>query len=250
MRQQAWHTRKLRKGALCGNAFDITVRDVRGDVDGVVDRVHCMRQQGFPNYYMEQRWGREGANLERAAALLTRKIHVRDRFRRGIYLSAARAFIFNQVLSRRVDAGNWATALPGDALILDGSRSFFVEEKIDDKLIMRVAAGDLHPSGPLWGEGDPPTRAEVQELEWQVARGEPTLSTGLAALGMKQARRALRAVPKDLELEWPDARTLRVRFFLPAGSYATACLRVLVGYRVASEFSSARLSHYPRVESA
>lgn len=242
VRQHAWHTRKLRKGALRGNAFDIIVRDVRGDIDGVAETVCCLREQGFPNYYMEQRWGVDGANLKRAAAMLTRQIRVRDRFRRGIYLSAARALIFNRVLSARVRAGTWATALRGDAFILDGSHSFFVEEQIDEGLIARVASGDLHPSGPLWGKGEPPTRAEVQVLEQEAAGSEPTLSSGLAALGMKHARRALRAIPKDLRVEWPAARTLRVRFYLPAGSYATACLRALVGYTVTNELSSAQAS--------
>lgn len=238
VRQHAWHTRKLRKGALRGNAFDIIVRDVCGDIDGVAETVRCLHEQGFPNYYMEQRWGIDGANLKRAAAMLTRQIRVRDRFRRGIYLSAARAFIFNRVLSARVRTGTWATALSGDAFMLDGSHSFFVEEQIDEGLIARLASGDLHPSGPLWGEGDPPTRGEVQALECEVARNEPTLSTGLAAFGMKHARRALRAIPKDLQLEWPAAHTLRVRFYLPAGSYATACLRALVSYRVMRDCSS------------
>lgn len=242
VRQHAWHTRKLRKGALCGNAFEIIVRDAYGDIDGVAKTARRLRQEGFPNYYMEQRWGIDGANLKRAATMLARQIRVRDRFRRGIYLSAARAFIFNRVLSARVNAGTWATAVRGDAFILDGSHSFFVEEQIDESLIARVASGDLHPSGPLWGEGDPPTRAEVLVLEREAARSEPTLSTGLAALGMKHARRALRAIPKDLQLEWPAARTLHVRFYLPAGSYATACLRALVDYRVTNETSSAQAS--------
>ncbi len=242
VRQHAWHTRKLRKGALRGNAFDIIVRDVCGDIDSVVETVRFLREQGFPNYYMEQRWGIDGSNLKHAAAMLTRRIRVRDHFRRGIYLSAARALIFNRVLSARVRRGTWASALSGDAFMLDGSHSFFVEEHIDEKLMTRVASADLHPTGPLWGVGEPPTRGEVQVLECEVARDEATLSSGLAGFGMKHARRPLRTIPKDLRLEWPAARTLRVRFYLPAGSYATACLRTLVGYRVSDEFASKQTS--------
>ena len=243
VRQHIWHNRKLKKGALQGNAFDITVRDVYGDREAVTDALCHLREQGFPNYFMEQRWGVDGANLKRAGALFAGELHVRDRFRRGMYLSAARALIFNKVLSARVRDSSWATALPGDALMLDGCHSFFVEERLDAELIARVARGDLHPSGPLWGKGEPPTQPKVRALECDMAKSEPVLSTGLATLGVKHARRALRVVPKDLQFEWQAAQTLRLRFYLPRGSYATACLHELIGRRMTCEHTHVHSSN-------
>jgi tRNA pseudouridine13 synthase len=155
---------------------------------------------------------------------------VRNRFSRGLYLSAARAEIFNRVLAVRLRAGTWDTALAGDALILDGSRSYFVEEHITGEIAARVKQGDLHPSGPLWGAGEPPTRVGVLALENEVAAGLPELKAGLGGHRMRHARRPLRAIPGGLQARWLDAGTLQLRFSLPAGSYATALLREIVCY--------------------
>ncbi len=228
--ERSRHRRKIKKGALRGNAFEITVRKVRGDPGQVQAVCERLRDTGFPNYFGEQRFGRQRGNVARARAMLGGQKAVRDRFSRGLYLSAARAEIFNRVLAVRVRAGSWDTALVGDALVLDGSRSYFVEEQITGEIAARVKRGDLHPSGPLWGAGGPPTRAGVLALENEVAAGQPELKVGLSGYGMQHARRPLRVIPKDLEARWLDAETLQLRFSLPAGSYATALLREIVRY--------------------
>ena len=48
-----------------------------------------------------------------------------DRFQRGMAISAARSFLFNHVLARRVADGSWDRALPGDVMQLDGRRALF-----------------------------------------------------------------------------------------------------------------------------
>ncbi len=225
------HGQKLRQGALAGNAFEIVVREVQGSRERLEDALMRLRLQGFPNYFGEQRFGIDAGNIERARDMLSGRRRVRDRFLRGLYLSSARAHIFNKVLAARVQTGCWGSVLPGEALMLAGTRSFFVVEDIDHELRRRLELGDLHPSGPLWGEGDAPTRAQALALEEQVAAEEAVLRDGLAAAGLAHGRRPLRAIPQSLEVQWRDARTLRICFRLPPGSYATACIRSLVGYR-------------------
>mgnify|MGYP001617928887 CR=1 FL=1 len=157
-----------------------------------------------------------------------------DRKQGGIYLSAARSLVFNEVLARRVTAGTWDQALDGDAMILNGSRSFFVPEIIDDTIRRRLAEGDIHPSGPLWGRGDLPTKSAVRELEAAVASEHPDLVRGLEAAGLEQERRALRVIPQEFNAQWLDATTLSLTFVLPPGSYATMLLRELADYRDAT----------------
>lgn len=232
------HGQKLRKGALAGNVFAIVVREVQGSREQLEDALKRLRREGFPNYFGEQRFGFDAANIERTRDMFTGSRRVRDRFLRGLYLSSARAHIFNRVLAARVQTGCWCSILPGDALMLSGTRSFFVVDGLDDELRRRLEVGDLHPSGPLWGAGDVSTRAEVRALEERVAAEETVLRDGLAAAGLAPGRRPLRAIPQALEAQWVDAQTLRFCFSLSPGSYATVCMRSLVSYRDAARASS------------
>ena len=119
-------------------------------------------------------------------------------------------------------------------MILNGTRSFFVPEAVDDIIRRRLAEGDIHPSGPLWGQGELPTRAAIRALEQTVADEHPDLAHGLEQAGLDQERRALRVIPQELQAEWLDDSSLRLSFGLPAGTYATALLRELAVYTTAS----------------
>ncbi|HOW75991.1 MAG TPA: tRNA pseudouridine(13) synthase TruD [Candidatus Competibacteraceae bacterium] len=222
------HSRKLRRGALSGNAFCITVRDLQGDPAELTARLECIIAMGVPHYFGEQRFGREAGNLERAEALLSGREKVRDRHQRGLYLSAARSALFNAVLARRVVEDSWHSALPGEALMLAGSHSFFTAEVVDEMIRQRVAAFDVHPSGPLWGAGELRSSGAVRELEEAVAEQFPIFRDGLAAAGLEQERRALRLVVETATLEYPEASTAVLNFRLPAGAYATTVLRELI----------------------
>jgi len=218
------HSRKLKTGHLKGNRFRLTLRECRGDPSGLEARLALIRERGVPNYFGPQRFGRDGANLDKARALFEGRMRVRDRKLRGIYLSAARSALFNQVLAQRVEQGSWCHGLPGDLMNLDGSRSHFLAETVDAQLEARVRSGDVHPTGPLWGKGELETRGQVAVLEQAVADGEPVFAQGLAEAGLKQERRALRMPVNGLSHAWVDAETLVLEFELPAGGYATMVL--------------------------
>jgi len=230
----ARHTRKLKTGALSGNRFEIVLRDCQGDRAAVLRRSAEIGTRGVPNYFGEQRFGHGGGNVAEARALFAGVGKRCDRKQSGIYLSAARSFLFNEVLAQRVRAGNWDVAVDGDAMILNGTRSFFVPETVDDTIRRRLAEGDIHPSGPLWGRGELPTHAATRALEQAVADEHADLARGLERAGLDQERRALRVIPQELQAEWLDDTSLRLRFGLPAGTYATALLRELAAYTTAS----------------
>lgn len=218
------HTRKLRRGALAGNRFAIRLREVSGPSEDIEQRLARIREQGVPNYFGEQRFGHEGGNLLRAAELFAGARREHDRAKRGMYLSAARSYLFNTVLSERVRQGSWNHALPGECLVLDGTASFFRASVIDDKLSARLALWDVHPSGPLWGRGLPPCGGEINDLEAAWLAPFEALRTGLERAGMEQERRSLRLAVEGLE--WArEGDALTLRFALAAGSYATAVLR-------------------------
>ena len=228
------HSRKLKTGALSGNRFVIVLRDCVGNRDGALRRGEEISTRGVPNYFGEQRFGHNGGNVAAARAMFTGSGSPRDRKQAGIYLSAARSLVFNELLARRVTAATWDQVLDGDAMMLNGSRSFFVPEVINETIQQRLAEGDVHPSGPLWGTGDLPTKSGVRELEAAMASEHPDLVRGLEAAGLEQERRSLRVIPREFNAHWLEATTLSLTFVLPPGSYATMVLRELADYRDAA----------------
>jgi tRNA pseudouridine13 synthase len=162
---------------------------------------------------------------------------IKDRHVRGLYLSAARSFLFNEVLAERVRKNNWNTILQGEAIMLSGSRSFFVCDNVDEEITQRLQDNDIHPSGPLWGRGELSALDEAGNLERTVLASHLSFCEGLEKAGLKQERRALRLSVNDLQWAWlediemkskPLTPNLRLNFSLPAGAYATAVLRELV----------------------
>ena len=220
--------RKLKTGVLKGNRFRLVLRDLSGSAVSLVPRLEAIAKRGVPNYFGAQRFGREGANIPKAAAMLSGECRIHDRRLRSLLLSTARSLLFNAVLSQRVEAGNWDSLLEGDALMLDGSRSVFRSEAGDAALPARLIAQDVHPTGPLWGQGEPMVSGAARALEETAVREYPVLAEGLMSAGLEAARRSLRLPVREFSWQVPDAGTLVLEFFLPAGAYATAVLRELV----------------------
>jgi tRNA pseudouridine13 synthase len=219
------HSRKLKRGALRGNRFVLVLREVQGDRDAAEQVLQQIAARGVPNYFGEQRFGREGGNVAQARAMFAgRRV---DRDKRSFLLSAARSQIFNNVLAARVERGAWDTPLDGEIWSLAGSRSWFGPEPFSDVLAERLARADIHPSGPLWGQGEPPTVDDAGALEREVAAASSDLAEGVAAARMDQERRPLRLLPRDLKWRWLDDNALELAFELPAGAYATVVVREL-----------------------
>lgn len=221
------HSRKLKRGALRGNRFMLVLRAVQGDHAAAERVLEQIAARGVPNYFGEQRFGREGGNVAQARAMFAGRRMDRDK--RSFLLSAARSHIFNGVLAARVEQGAWDTPLAGEIWSLAGSRSWFGPEPFDTTLAERLARKDIHPSGPLWGQGEPPTTEAAGALEREVAAANADLAEGLAATRMDQERRALRLVPTDLRWRWLADDALELAFELPAGAYATVVVRELAG---------------------
>lgn len=222
------HRRKLRTGALRGNHFRLVLRELSQPGAMLEARLARIRERGVPNYFGPQRFGRGGNNLARATQFFADSRSVRDREQRSLLLSTARSLIFNAVLSERAGVGTWNTALRGEACMLEGTHSVFRGGELDDALRARIAGGDVHPTGPLWGVGDSMAELDAVALENRIAALHPEFARGLETQGMVAARRSLRLPVPDLQWQHEDERTLILEFFLPAGCYATTLLRELV----------------------
>lgn len=179
------HTAKLRRGTHQGNAFRIVVRDVSepSELDAALAQI---AEKGFPNYFGAQRFGREGQNLYRAERWFNGEIKV-NRTQRSFYLSAARSYLFNVMLSERIREGK-----------------------------------SINDSGPLYGDAvegiEPLTDSEKMFFE-----RFPPLVRGLHKNRMTLARRPYKMQPKDFN--WKiEQQALTISFQLQPGAFATSLL--------------------------
>lgn len=217
------HSRKLKRGVHRGNRFRIRLCELQGDREAAQQRIGQIVRSGVPNYFGEQRFGRNGENLRSAHAMFAGARMGRSQ--RGFALSAARAHLFNLLLARRVEQGNWDQALDGEVWMLAGTHSIFGPQALDEDVRQRLLNHDIDPTGPLWGSGVLRSTGEVASLERAVAQVESSLAEGLTANDLRQERRSLRLHAAAFNHEWMDDGSLVLGFSLSSGSFATALLR-------------------------
>jgi tRNA pseudouridine13 synthase len=229
------HNKKLRIGALSGNNFSLILRNVT-EVEALEKRWSQIIKEGVPNYFGEQRFGIDGGNVDKAIALFGGS-KVRDKKKRGIYLSAARSYLFNQAIHQRIEHDYFSVLSSGDVCMLAGTQSVFVVDDVDDTLLARMEEKDIDITAPMWGSGELMTRAEPLIFEQQVAKQCPEIVEGLPKFGLKQERRRIRLSLSETRIEVDRADeniegcTVTLHFFLPSGCYATTILRELIDYQ-------------------
>ena len=221
------HRRKLQRGAHKANRFVIVLSGLHADRAALEARLERMVSAGVPNYFGPQRFGRDAGNVHDARNWAERGALPPARGTRSRLLSAARSLIFNQVLARRVAEGTWNAIADGDCVAFTDSRSHFPAASLaaDDP---RLLALDIHPTGPLWGRGEPSVGSPLAALERDTAQNEPALAAWLEQAGLEQARRILRLPIGALAWHYPSPTSIELNFTLPTGCFATAVIRELV----------------------
>lgn len=219
------HTRKLKRGALKANRFVIRIRSLSADRNTLEARLTAIRRGGVPNYFGAQRFGRDGMNLAHATDLFTGKRRKLPRHKRGLYLSAARSALFNRLLAKRVTDNIWCSLLPGDVLQLDNRSACFVSEENAPDLPARVEKMHVHLTGPMWGRGALMTERQARAYETAVLNDYNLFREGLEQAGLKQERRSLRLVARELAWDWQSDGSLILQFMLSPGGFATSVLR-------------------------
>lgn len=217
---------KLKRGALGGNAFRLVLRNVKGDSAKINQRLELIRNQGVPNYFGEQRFGHDFENLTQAHQLFESGKRPRNRQKASMYMSAARSYLFNNMLAERIQKNQWDTPMDGEVFGFAGSLRGFKQEHTSEERA-RLRSQNIHPSCALWGKGESLSEGALSELEQAQADRFPVFSAGLAKQGLKQERRATRMLLPDLFWQWQGDSTLVLRFNLASGYFATSVLREL-----------------------
>jgi tRNA pseudouridine13 synthase len=197
-----WHNKKLRPGDLAGNEFAIRFTEV-SDAEALKARVALVCDSGVPNYFGQQRFGHDGNNVSEAKRWGRDNVRTRNQNKRSLYLSAARSWIFNHIVSERLQQDCFNTELAGDIL---------------DETGMITAA--------LAGDNALPTIDEAEKLEQSILDQEPDLMALIRGNRMRHDRRAIVLKPDSLNAQW-DEDSVTLSFFLDSGSFATSILREL-----------------------
>src|SRR5690606_599405 len=78
------HARKLRRGVHRANRFTLVLRELSGEPAALEQRLQALRATGAPNYFGEQRFGRDGSTLEQARRWMRNGRRI-SRDRRSLY---------------------------------------------------------------------------------------------------------------------------------------------------------------------
>ena len=236
------NARKLRIGSHKENNFRIKLRDCRGERSEFERRLYRMMEQGIPNYFGVQRFGKHMNNIrtmmdlaQERPNLLTpefsKKRMAKSVINKSMLISAARSYMFNQVLSTRIKSGNWNEYVPGDVINLNGTDSYFLvaNDQWDDTLEERLNNFDIHISGPLAGiiaqEYKYVTKSKAADIEGVCLMKFRPLLKKMIEMNVLASRRPMRFRPKDLRWSWEGDDILDLSFSLRRGCYATSLLR-------------------------
>ena len=222
------HNKKLKIGALKGNRFKIILRNL-SDKQVIEPKLNLIKQYGVPNYFGEQRFGREQNNIIQAIKWASGEISVKDRKKRSFYLSAARSAIFNQIVSQRIEQNIQQTVLDGDILQLSKSNSWFVSNSDELPLLQqRLQNGEINITAPMVGDSPLGTASVALEFETSCLKRWSCFEELFKKERMATIRRSILLRPEQFEWQWISENDIEISFYLPSGCYATSVLRELI----------------------
>ena len=208
-------------------------------LDSLEQRLLQVKAHGVPNYFGEQRFGRNCDNMNQVYEMFTGLKKVKSRHLRGMLLSSARSWLFNSVVSARVEQDSWKKLLPNEPANLNATNSIFQSQGGIEE-IQRLNANDIHPTAPLWGEGEVKVMQPCVELaDWEQLIMAPfaVLQKGLEGARLDYQRRRIRCAPQAMSWsflhsdEFADDKHkshLKLSFELAKGQFATSVIRELV----------------------
>jgi tRNA pseudouridine13 synthase len=226
------HGNKLRTGHVRANRFQLRVRGVAEDAAARARAILELlaAPPGAPNWYGEQRFGRDGDNAARGRAIVMGEKPPRDRKLARLLVSSLQSQLFNDWLVARISDGLYTRVLAGDILHKRDGGQFTCDDPATDEA--RLASGELAVTGPMFGDRmrSPPDGTPAAEREQAILAAAQLTRDSFGAVRAiaEGTRRDSTIEVREPSVETIAADVIEVRFTLPGGAYATAVMRELM----------------------
>jgi tRNA pseudouridine13 synthase len=222
------HTNKLKKGHLLGNGFRILVSGL-DEVENAYRKAEKIisktNQTGIPNYFGPQRFGAHGSNAIKGMELLEGERKEKNRFLRGMFISAFQSDLCNQYLAERIGRGLFSRIIRGDIAKKHDTGGIFVVED-EKKGQVRSDSREISFTAPIYGRKMRWAENDSESLEKQILE-KNSISDKLLSSMPHGTRRMGRLIINDLEIK-REKEGILVAFTLPKGAYATTVLREIM----------------------
>jgi tRNA pseudouridine13 synthase len=224
-----FHERKLKKGHLRGNQFNIKILNPEVNLDEAITRVTEIKekasQQGIPNFYGDQRFGIEGDNPQQGLEILKGERKVQNKWLRQFLLASFQSYLFNYYMVKRIKTGLFSELMTGDiAKKYDTGGIFIVEEQETEQ--KRFDNKEICFTGPMFGKKMTQAKGEAFDFENSILEENEVTPEELKKAKLTGTRRAGIILPSIEAVKEEDG--IRVKFQLPKGSFATIVLREIM----------------------
>lgn len=253
------HCNKIRIGHLKGNTFFIRLKKIHPqDLNKIENILKRIENEGFPNYFGYQRFGKFGDNYLEGQKILQGEKKIKDKKLAEFLVSSYQSYLFNQWLSKRIQFNKICEEFSAKECALAIQKEFDLDLEPDSiqtilsqKQHFKILEGDiLHhfPFGKIFlsenilQESD---RFRTKSIvPCGVLSGKKTILPHSLALKMQEdfldpsiseggSYRFAWVFPQDLTYRYiPEKAHLELHFFLPKGSYATVFLETLANREI------------------
>ena len=188
-------------------------------------------QNGFPNFYGTQRFGKNNQTIEQGLELLqypdsekSRKLK-RNRSLLRLSLSALQSALFNNALIERISENLIHQVLDGDVMKVTLTGGVFIVENLETEQ-ERFNQHEIVTTGPIYGPKMKQPGDQVREREAAILESAGLKEDIFKAYRKLTAgtRRPFLIWPEEIEIN-PEKDGICFEFELPSGVYATSLMR-------------------------
>jgi len=221
-----FHGNKLRVNHLIGNRFKILITDIRIPKRQAYERsqriAEMIHLKGLPNYYGDQRVGKDGKNVKQGWAILQGQKRFNDRWLSNILVAAYSSYLCNRYLAERVRRGLFDRLMLGDiAQKHETGGIFWVNDLLADQ--PRYESKEISFTAPIYGYQMSKALDEAASLEEEIYQESEMSMNKLKRMKVTGTRRIGRLIPR-IEVTMAP-RGIQLSFMLHKGGFATILLR-------------------------
>lgn len=221
------HNKKLKVGTHKQNRFILTLRDIQKEFSEIESTLQSIKQNGYINYYGEQRFGHDNLSL---ATQWIKGTYTPKRHEKGFLYSVIRAYLFNAYIDDRLAQGTFEKPLIGDIVSLSHGSSFFkVDSAAEKDIKARFKKGEILLAAPLIGKLQK-LHYDDEALQSYLRFCEPYQEyiDFLNSENLEMQFRATKVLPENLSYQYNENdNTLVLHFTLIKGAYATTLVDAL-----------------------